>query len=53
MGLEANGGGTQIAKALETTINARKGDRATAIFLLTDGDVHVRIILARFMHLIS
>ena len=44
MKLEANGGGTEIANALKTAISTRKGDRATAIFLLTDGHVHVRIV---------
>ncbi|KIM54503.1 hypothetical protein SCLCIDRAFT_1221885 [Scleroderma citrinum Foug A] len=39
-GLTADGGGTEIAGALEATINVRKRDRPTAIFLLTDGEVH-------------
>ncbi|KAL4063344.1 hypothetical protein J3A83DRAFT_4295864 [Scleroderma citrinum] len=33
-------GGTEIAMALSGAINARKGDRPTAIFLLTDGEVY-------------
>ncbi|KAI6035785.1 hypothetical protein EDC04DRAFT_2897689 [Pisolithus marmoratus] len=35
--LAANGGGTEIVKALEAAISSRRNDRPTAIFLLTDG----------------
>ncbi|KAI6141828.1 hypothetical protein BKA82DRAFT_4198722 [Pisolithus tinctorius] len=38
--LKADGGGTEIAKALSAAINSRRNDRPTAIFLLTDGQVH-------------
>lgn len=41
--LTANGGGTEIAKALEAAVGSRRNDRPTAIFLLTDGQVHGEI----------
>ncbi|KAI6143622.1 hypothetical protein BKA82DRAFT_4017369 [Pisolithus tinctorius] len=37
--LKADGGGTEIAKALRAAINSRRNDRPTAIFLLTDGQI--------------
>ena len=41
---EANYGGTEIAKALQSTITSRNRDRPTAMFVLTDGDIHVHLI---------
>ncbi|KAI6130833.1 hypothetical protein EDD17DRAFT_475454 [Pisolithus thermaeus] len=38
--LAADGGGTDIPKALKAAIGSRQNDRPTAIFLLTDGEVH-------------
>jgi Mg-chelatase subunit ChlD len=39
-GMEANYGGTEIANALQFAIASRNRDRPTAMFVLTDGDIH-------------
>lgn len=39
-GMQANYGGTEIAKALQFAIASRNRDRPTAMFVLTDGDIH-------------
>ncbi|KAG1850824.1 hypothetical protein DFJ58DRAFT_729115 [Suillus subalutaceus] len=39
-GMEANYGGTEIAKALEFAIASRNSGRPTAMFVLTDGNIH-------------
>ncbi|KAG1755260.1 uncharacterized protein EDB91DRAFT_1098001 [Suillus paluster] len=38
--MQANYGGTEIAKALQFAIASRNHDRPTAMFVLTDGDIH-------------
>ncbi|KAH7889185.1 hypothetical protein F5I97DRAFT_1842335 [Phlebopus sp. FC_14] len=42
-GMSANYGGTEIGKALRFTLQRRMKDRPTAVFVLTDGDVHDNI----------
>jgi hypothetical protein len=42
--MKANYGGTEIAKALHFAIASRNRDRPTAMFVLTDGDIHVRVM---------
>jgi len=44
--MQANYGGTEIAKALQFAVVSRNRDRPTAMFVLTDGDVHVRLMSA-------
>ncbi|KAG1730069.1 hypothetical protein EDB19DRAFT_1741522 [Suillus lakei] len=39
-GMEANYGGTEIARALQFALASRNRDRPTAMFVLTDGDIH-------------
>ncbi|KAG1755284.1 uncharacterized protein EDB91DRAFT_1342944 [Suillus paluster] len=38
--IQANYSGTEIAKALEFAVASRDHDRPTAMFVLTDGDIH-------------
>lgn len=38
----ANFGGTEIPNALQAAFNARGLDRPAVVFLLTDGQIHVR-----------
>ena len=40
--MSANLGGTEIPKALQSAFNSRGLDRPAAVFLLTDGQIHVR-----------
>ena len=40
--MSANLGGTEIPKALQSAFNSRGIDRPAAVFLLTDGQIHVR-----------
>lgn len=41
-GMSPNLGGTEIPKALQSAFNSRGLDRPAVVFLLTDGQVHVR-----------
>lgn len=47
-GMEANYGGTEIAEALNFAIASRNCDRPTAMFVLTDGDIHASARLDPF-----
>ncbi|KAG2040569.1 von Willebrand factor type A domain-containing protein [Suillus americanus] len=47
-GMEANYGGTEIAQALQFAIASRDRDRPTAMFILTDGDIHASANLDPF-----
>ncbi|KAG1809579.1 von Willebrand factor type A domain-containing protein [Suillus subaureus] len=47
-GMEANYGGTEIAQALQFAIASRNCDRPTAMFVLTDGDIHTSANLDPF-----
>jgi len=42
--MKANYKGTEIAKALDFAISSRNRNRPTAMFVLTDGDIHVRVM---------
>ncbi|KAG1770298.1 hypothetical protein EV702DRAFT_672376 [Suillus placidus] len=47
-GMAANYGGTEIAEALQFAIASRNRDRPTAMFVLTDGDIHASANLDPF-----
>ncbi|KAG2141365.1 uncharacterized protein EDB93DRAFT_1229775 [Suillus bovinus] len=47
-GMKANYGGTEIADALQFALASRNPDRPTAMFVLTDGDIHASASLDPF-----